>query len=248
MSGSKATEFEGNFPDAPPPGLEQEISGYARGLLERMGFSATVDAQVVDGAYEVRIDGGDNDAILIGRRGETLEALQHVIAKMASRGREDLVRVRVDVSNYRERRGEQLEERAREMAARVRETGEEYVTEPLPAAERRIIHRTLSDVPDITTHALGEGLVKRIRIALAGNEAGAASTAEVWRPEREEVEEASPGETRSPTSAPGGTTDGPVQQPVSMIESWSGATPAAKETEQSEWGRRPKPAKGRRSR
>lgn len=231
--------------------LEESIVGYARGLLERMGFPVGVQVQFADGAYEVRIDGGNSDAVLIGRRGETLEALQHVLAKMASRGREELVHVRVDVSHYRERRDERLVERALEIAGQVRRTGREVVTEPLSAAERRIIHRTLSETGDIMTHALGEGLVKRVWIGPAGRPV----------PEAAEVEGTSQ-EIRSeaPTAYQAPVTPAEAEEPerpeVSDRSedadhlSWMDTERPEVERDNAapEWGRRPKPAKGRRAR
>jgi predicted RNA-binding protein Jag len=230
--------------------LEREIAGFARGLLERMGYPVEVDARYDDGAYEVRIDGGQSDAILIGRRGETLEALQHVLAKMASRGREELVRVRVDVSNYKEKKNGQLADRAREMGRQVRETGRGMVTEPLAAAERRIIHRTLAESTDVVTRALGEGLVKRVWIGPAGVEI----------PEDEPAGERQEGPRRSERSpvrtsavvVERNTDPEEAPQEQKEVVSWLDPTAAEGErvptAESPEWGRRPKPAKGRRAR
>jgi len=227
------------------------INEYAGGLLERMGFAAEVETVYSDGAYEVRIAGSDNDAILIGRRGETLEAMQHVISKMASRGKEDLVRVRVDVSDYRARRNEQLADRARSMAEKVRETGHEVVTEPLAAAERRIIHRTLADLPDVTTHALGDGLVKRVWIGPTtaqgrnGDDGPIVEKALVWQGDSETIdtEEMERDQAVGEPSVPAGH-----QEPQSVLDPWGSTPQQETPREAPEWGRRPKPAKGRRLR
>lgn len=232
-------------PDTGAP-MEKEIAEFARGLLQRMGFSVTVDAVFEDGAYEVKIAGSDNDAVLIGRRGETMEALQHVLAKMASRGREDLVRVRVDVSDYRARRDGELAERALEWAQQVRDTGQEIITEALPAAERRIVHRTLSESTDVKTQALGEGLVKRIWIGPidkeipqepaearpmrsfhGGEPAPLTVTEGIERPRRETVEAIPPA----------------IPEAASFDDFTGDAKSSAPAPE---WGRKPKPAKGRR--
>jgi spoIIIJ-associated protein len=74
--------------------------------------------------------------------------------------------VAVDVGNYRKRRESQLAKLAHSMAERVRATGEELTTEPLKASERRVIHLALKDHPTIRSFAVGEGLVKRVVIAL----------------------------------------------------------------------------------
>ncbi len=253
-----ATPSLPNGPAVAAGGQEKEIASFTKGLLSRMGFDVAVSAVLEGDAYEIKIEGGDNDAVLIGRRGETLEALQHIISKMASHGREELIRVRVDVADYRERRNGQLVERAQEMAQRVRESGHEVVTEPLSAAERRIIHRALADLPDVTTHALGEGLVKRIWIGPAGAKR-AETTAyqerapfepaerpreEAERPERPERPAAPALPVRdalADSPAPGGA-------PAPVMDDWNAAGPATKNAEASPWGRKPKPAKGRRAR
>jgi hypothetical protein len=203
-----------------------------------MGYPVEVEARFEDGGYDVQIHAGDHEAILIGRRGETLEALQHVLAKMASRGREELIRLRVDVARYKQRRFDELAEKAVEMARTVRETGQETVTEPLPAAERRIIHRTLADDPAVTTHALGDGLVKRVWIGPAD----AAPPADART-----VPFSAPGEAphESRREAPRHQAHG--AEPISLLDSWYTETrkeeaPASGE----DWGRKPKPARGRR--
>jgi predicted RNA-binding protein YlqC (UPF0109 family) len=202
-----------------------------------MGFVARVEAGYADDAYEVRIEAGEDDAILIGRKGETLDALQHVLAKMVSRGHEELLRVRVDVSEYRQRRTSELAERALAIAQQVRDTGREVITEPLPAAERRVIHRTLSEVADITTQALGDGLVKRVWIGPQGEMPPQAETEPGH--EEAEIEHAPTREERTEV----------VEEPLSLIDPWEAAQSkpdVSGGTEVEEWGRRPKPARGRR--
>jgi spoIIIJ-associated protein len=154
---------------APPPSSPATVepavlADFTLGVLARMGYAARVEASYTDDAYEVRIDAGEHNDILIGKKGETLDALQHVLAKMASRGLEELLRVRVDIAEYRQRRSSELSERALEMAQQVMETGREVITEPLSAAERRSIHRALSDHPEVTTQSLGDGQVKPVWI------------------------------------------------------------------------------------
>lgn len=244
--------------DYPDP---QELAGFARELLQRMGFKAQVEAGWGGDAYEVKIHAGESDEVLIGRRGETLDALQHVFAKMVSRGREELLRVRVDVSEYRQRRTSELEEHAMELARQVRETGREVITEPMPAAERRIIHRTLSDLPDVTTVGLGDGHEKPVWIGPAGKEPEERASRPRFREGRDDrrgprggrerqgsVREPAEVESRSDERVESAAGDRPGGlPPLSMIDSWDSAAPKPGATpEGSEWGRRPKPAKGRR--
>jgi spoIIIJ-associated protein len=145
--------------------LAPAVLRLARDLLDRMGVPAAVDAVQVGLRVDVRIDGGSADGLLIGRRGETLEALQHVLFRMASREADGkLGGVRIDVGDYRRRREERLLEMARTLAERTLRTGRRTMTEPLPAGERRIVHRALAEEADIETHAGGSGLNKRVII------------------------------------------------------------------------------------
>jgi len=239
-------------PSAAPGGedLSGVIRDFATGLLQRMGYPAEVDVAIHDDAYELKIRAGDNEETLIGKRGETLEALQHVLSKMASHGREDLIRLRVDVSGYKERRAGQLSDRALEMARQVEETGTAIVTEPLPAAERRVIHRTLSELPNVTTRALGEGLVKRVWIGPANDVEAAVAAAEAAPFEgRSSVDARTTCGLDSDDSAASGPSAADSPEPISWISTWEDESKkTATGADAPEWGRRPKPAKGRRSR
>jgi spoIIIJ-associated protein len=245
---SDAGSFDRGEPDE---ALRGQIGAFARGLLERMGFPIDVETEYADGGYDVRISGGENDAILIGRRGETLEALQHVISKMASRGKEDLVRVRVDVSDYRIRKNEQLAEKALAMAEKVRQSGREVVTEPLAAAERRIIHRALAEQSDIKTHALGDGLVKRVWIGPASAQPSARDEGRFEEvPMRDEDSTYARPLADEPQAIPAAEAIevSQVSDSVGWREPVVEGPRQDAPTEAPEWGRRPKPAKGRRSR
>lgn len=235
-----------------------------------MGYAARVEASYSDDAYEVRIDAGEHNDVLIGKKGETLDALQHVLAKMASRGLEELLRVRVDIAEYRQKRSSELSERAIEMAQQVVETGREVITEPLSAAERRSIHRALSDHPEVTTQSLGDGQVKPVWIGLKSSKppqpevapvvvhrggASRPAPARVYAEDRprERRDDVAPPPTpmpapmRTPAAAPEAAREpaprlplAPRDEPSGMKDKPAGVEPVP------EWGRRPKPARGRR--
>jgi spoIIIJ-associated protein len=252
------------------------LADFTLGVLTRMGYAARVEASYADDAYEVRIDAGEHNDILIGKKGETIDALQHVLAKMASRGLEELLRVRVDIAEYRQKRSSELSERALEMAQQVVETGREIITEPLSAAERRSIHRALSDHPAVTTQSLGDGQVKPVWI---GPKSAKPSPADVppivvhrggvsrEAPSRVYAEDHAregrsdpappPAPVRPPAAAPAAAVAVPAAPaapnappPRARIDPGDGFSgnkekPAASEPAP-EWGRRPKPARGRR--
>ena len=100
---------------------------------------------------------GDNLGLIIGRRGETLDALQLIAAIAANRALDDGARIILDAENYRERHREMLREMALEYAADVKERGQEAVIPDLKAYERRIVHMVLRDDPGVETYSEGDG-------------------------------------------------------------------------------------------
>ncbi len=100
---------------------------------------------------------GDEPGLLIGRDGETLDALQLVVAIAANKGRADGARIVLDAENYRERHVHKLEDMARSYAAEAKESDQEVVLPDLRPYDRRIIHMTLRDDPEVETYSEGEG-------------------------------------------------------------------------------------------
>ena len=145
---------------------EQDPAAVVRGLLTAMGFEAPVESRETADGIEVTVGSTGADGLLIGKRGETLESLQHIISKMLNRERENerWTHVALDVGGYRKRRESQLEKLAVSMADRAQATGQEQTTEPLKASERRIIHVALKDHPTVKSYAVGDGLIKRVVI------------------------------------------------------------------------------------
>jgi spoIIIJ-associated protein len=257
-------------PSSPATVEPAVLADFTLGVLTRMGYTARVEASYADDAYEVRIDAGEHNEILIGKKGETIDALQHVLAKMASRGLEELLRVRVDIAEYRQKRSSELSERALEMAQQVVETGREIITEPLSAAERRSIHRALSDHPAVTTQSLGDGQVKPVWIGpksakpspadvppIVVHRGGASRSAPSRVYAEDQVREGRTDPVPAPVRPPAAPVAVPAapavpnapapRTPVEPRDSFSGNKdkPAASEPAP-EWGRRPKPARGRR--
>ncbi len=145
--------------------VEPEVRALAEGLLAQMGVTATLEIEQTGLDVLVRIQSGEEDGLLIGRKGETLEALQHVLMRMAGRRLRDRIRtLRVDVAGYRARREAQLTSQVQDLARRVARTGRREMTEPLTPAERRLVHRMLADHPDVETHAGGNGVNQRVII------------------------------------------------------------------------------------
>jgi len=138
-------------------------------LLGHMGLEVTVSVETGDTSkLDVRGGEGDKEALgaLIGRKGERLSALQHLVNLMLSRKLGSWTRVLVDVEDYRGRRERQLHEIALRAAERVKESGKMLQLEPMPALERRWIHLALRNNPDVATQSIGEEPHRRVVILL----------------------------------------------------------------------------------
>jgi len=146
-------------------GFAEAVVGAVSEILKPMGVSASpVLRSVTD--EEVVIDlVGQDVAILIGRRGQTLDALQYLVGIIASRRVHTRRRVILDAEDYRERHKEMLERKAREYAIAVKSEGKEAVLEPQPARDRRIIHVALADDPDVYTYSEGDGEDRHVVIS-----------------------------------------------------------------------------------
>jgi spoIIIJ-associated protein len=134
-------------------------------LLVHIGFAARVDVETGETSrLNVLGDEGEREELgaLIGRKGERLSALQHLVNLMLSRQMGTWTRVLVDVEDYRGRRERQLREIAERAAKRVVETGKMLQLEPMPALERRWIHLALKSNPDVATQSIGEEPNRRI--------------------------------------------------------------------------------------
>ena len=134
-------------------------------LMGHLGFDARVEVAAGETSrLNVVAQGDDRDALgaLIGRKGERLSALQHLVNLMLSKEMGAWTRVLVDVEDYRGRRERQLRELATRAAAKVEETGKMLQLEPMPALERRWIHLTLRDHPAVQTQSIGEEPNRRV--------------------------------------------------------------------------------------
>ena len=134
-------------------------------LMGHLGFDATVEVAAGETSrLNVVAQGDDRDSLgaLIGRKGERLSALQHLVNLMLSKEMGSWTRVLVDVEDYRGRRERQLRELADRAAARVMETGKMLQLEPMPALERRWIHLTLRDHSGVATQSIGEEPNRRV--------------------------------------------------------------------------------------
>lgn len=157
--------------------LPGEVCRFVEGILGHMEIDAIVNFRVEDDALYIDIgeepEGEGSDlGILIGRKGETLAALQTLVGTYASRTAGERVNMVLDAAHYRLRRAEHLEGLASRIAERVLSNGEPYTFRPMSAAERRVVHLALRNHPDVTTVSEGEEPYRRLTIYLTGDEPG----------------------------------------------------------------------------
>jgi spoIIIJ-associated protein len=137
-------------------------------LLFQMGLQAQVSAhygEARDDHRPIMVDiRGSDLGVLIGHRGETLNAFQYVASLMVGNQTQQFIQLIVDVEGHRERRERQLRQLAQRMAEQVIKTGRRLTLEPMPAAERRIIHMELREHPAVTTQSFGEEPHRKITI------------------------------------------------------------------------------------
>ena len=152
------------YTPAEPGSTEEKIEVFLKGLLENMGSQAVPHAQKTDDTtYSVELVGEDL-GYLIGRRGDTLDALQHLCNYSINRGVDGHIRINVDAEQYREKREESLRRYARKKAQQVLKAHRRTTLEPMNAYERHVIHATLQDTDRITTYSVGTEPNRRVVI------------------------------------------------------------------------------------
>ena len=143
-----------------PSDLARIATEVLEDLIERMDVLASVHLKQ---AYNEEVDGpiievdGEDSGLLIGRRGETLRALQFIVSFICAKRMGERVNLFVDVAGYQERRYNSLRNLARRVAQRVADGGRPITLEPMPPNERRIVHLTLANDPNVTTASVGHG-------------------------------------------------------------------------------------------
>ena len=153
-------------PAAPAPDRTEEILSFLTGLMEHLEVEATpVVTSEDDGIYQVELT-GEGLGALIGRRGETLDAIQQLTNYAVNHGQNRRVRVHVDCENYREKREESLQRLARKTAGKAVKYRKNMMLEPMNAYERHVIHAELQDYhPNISTYSTGTEPNRRIVVA-----------------------------------------------------------------------------------
>lgn len=139
-------------------------------LLTYMGVDYDLTIEEMPDTTFININSSGLDGLLIGRRGETLSSLQHVVNRIFTSRTGQHSKITIDVGGYVKRKHRLLIERARKLAERVMRTGKEFDFEPLKASDRRIIHLAISELNDVTTYTIGDGLMRKVVITPKGSE------------------------------------------------------------------------------
>lgn len=135
---------------------------YLEDVLSFFGLNTDVHVSCDDDVIELTVPSTHLNGFLIGQRGETLRSLQQLIATTLKNRDAELTRVNLDVADYKKQRNERLSAQVEEWAKSVRDTGEPMHLRPMSAAERRVVHQTLTDYGDLDTHSEGEGRERHV--------------------------------------------------------------------------------------
>ena len=160
----KKTEAPKVYAPAEAGSVEEKIEVFIKGLLEKMGSDAVPHAwKENDNTFKVELTGADL-GYLIGRRGDTLDAIQHLANYTINRGVDGHIRINVDAEDYRQKREDSLRRYARKKAQQVLKARRRTTLEPMNAYERHVIHAALQDMENITTHSTGTEPNRRVVI------------------------------------------------------------------------------------
>ncbi|MCI8491951.1 RNA-binding cell elongation regulator Jag/EloR [Anaerotruncus sp.] len=145
-------------------GKARVAAEYVRGVLKAMEIDADLSVAKTENGVVLRLS-GEGLGVIIGRRGETLDALQYLSSLVANREEGDYIRVTIDSGNYREKRERTLEQLAQKLAAGVLRYGRSSTLEPMNPYERRIIHSTVAKIDGVTSSSTGEEPNRRVVIS-----------------------------------------------------------------------------------
>lgn len=148
--------------------FEEKLTTFIKEVIEKMGYEVKVDVMFrEEKKIGIKLE-SSSSSILIGRKGKNLDALQLLLNVYAGKLGHEEVRVILDTENYRIRREEALVRLAYTTADKVRSSRNSILLEPMNPFERRLIHTTLNDIPDIETKSEGDGLYKQVRVIYKG--------------------------------------------------------------------------------
>lgn len=145
---------------------EQETRMVLEDLLNKMKIDYVINSVEFDsGRVRINITGKDM-GLLIGRKGETLNAVQFILSLIVNRDRAEKIHITLDVEDYRKKKEESLEALAMRLSDKVKKTRKNVVMRPMTSQERRIVHTALQSDPQVTTYSLGDEPNRKVVISL----------------------------------------------------------------------------------
>jgi len=162
--------FMGNKPAVVKVSMREKPELEARKVVEDLLQRMKIDYQIEkvewdNGVTRINIVGNDM-GLLIGRKGETLNALQFIAGLMLNRKREEKIRIVLDVEDYRKKREQSLESLAIRLSEKVKQSQKNVIMRPMSSQERRIVHTVLQEDPQLVTYSMGEEPNRKVVIAL----------------------------------------------------------------------------------
>ena len=149
-------------------GVEEIANEVARYIMECLDINYRIFTESYDDATYVNLETAGVDGLLIGRKGDTLNSLQHLVGRIVSRKMGGYQRLTLDVGGYLKNRQDIIRQKAKKAADRARKSNREIQMEPMKASERRIVHVALTDEEGIITYTTGNGDMRKVCIAPAG--------------------------------------------------------------------------------
>jgi spoIIIJ-associated protein len=149
------------WPDEPA----ERVRAVVERVLDQLELDGAVAIDEVDDAIVATVEGEDDYGLLIGRRGQTIDALQLICFQAAFQGMRERKRVVLDAAGYRERREEVITERAERAAEKAVASGDEVELDPMPARERRVVHEYLKERTEVETYSAGDEPQRRVVVA-----------------------------------------------------------------------------------
>lgn len=167
---------------------QKDCTAFVKELVAKIGVNCDVTSDTQNDEVNIYINGADA-GLVIGYRGEVLDAIQYFALILANKGEKEFVRVQVDAGNYRRKRKDTLATLAKRLEAKTARSGRRTVLEPMNPFERRVIHTTLADSKEVTTQSEGEGKFRHV-VIIPNNE-------EKYNYGRSDFSRNGPGRTRS---------------------------------------------------
>jgi spoIIIJ-associated protein len=152
-------------------GVEEVVDDVTGAIMKCLDVNYRIFSEQQDDSTYINIETAGVDGLLIGRKGDTLNSLQHLIGRIVSRRMGGYQRLTLDVGGYLKNRQDILKQKAVKAAERAKKTNREVALEPMKASERRVIHVALSEIDGITTYTVGNGDLRKVFVSpVRGNE------------------------------------------------------------------------------